>query len=47
MFYIVENKVCLCIALTIKDANNWLKINNKTIYKVYQDEYKNVIVEVR
>lgn len=47
MFYIVENNVCMCITLTMKDANDWLKTNNKTIYKVYQDEYKKVIVEVK
>lgn len=47
MFYIVENNVCMYITSTMKDANDWLKMNNKTIYKVYQDEYKKVIVEVK
>ena len=47
MFYIVENNICLYITLTMKDANDWMKMNNKTIYKIYQDEYKKVIVEVK
>lgn len=47
MFYIVENNSCLYITPTMKDANDWMKMNNKTIYKVYQDEYKKVIVEVK
>lgn len=47
MFYIVENNVCMYITPTTKDANDWLKMNNKTIYKVYQDAYKKVIVEVK
>lgn len=47
MFYIVEKNVCEYITPTIIDVNNWLKVNNKTIYKVYQDELKKVIVEVK
>lgn len=47
MFYIVENDVCLNITLTIKDANDWMKMNNKKVYKIYQNEPKKVIVEVR
>lgn len=47
MFYIVENNVCEYITQTIKDVNEWLKTNNKTIYKMYQDEPKKVIVEVK
>lgn len=47
MFYIVEKNVCECITLTLQDVNKWLKTNNKTIYKVYQDEPKKVIVEVK
>lgn len=47
MFYIVENNICLYITPTMKDANDWMKMNNKTVYKVYQDEYKKVIVEVK
>lgn len=46
MFYIVEKDICLYITPTMKDANDWMKMNNKTVYKVYQDEYKKVIVEV-
>lgn len=46
MFYIVENNVCLYITPTMKDANDWMKKNNKTVYKVYQDEYKKIIVKV-
>ena len=47
MFYIVENDVCLNITLIIKDANDWMKMNNKKVYKIYQNEPKKVIVEVR
>lgn len=47
MFYIVEKNVCMYITPTIQDANNWMKMNNKTIYKVYQNEHKKVIVEVK
>lgn len=47
MFYIVENNIYLCIASTIKSANEWIKVNNKKVYKIYQDEYKKVIIEVK
>lgn len=47
MFYIVEKSVCECITPTIQSVNEWLKTNNKTIYKIYQDEPKKVIVEVK
>lgn len=47
MFYIVENDICLYITPSMKDVNDWMKMNNKTVYKVYQDEYKKVIVEVK
>lgn len=47
MFYIVENNVCLYITPTLKDANDWMKMNNKKVYKVYQNEPKKVIVEVK
>lgn len=47
MFYIVEKNVCMYITQTIKDANNWITTNNKTIYKVYQNEPKKVIIEVK
>lgn len=47
MFYIVEKNVCEYITPTLQDVNKWLKTNNKTIYKVYQDEPKKVIVEVK
>ncbi len=32
---------------TIKDANDWVKMNNKKVYKVYQNESKKVVVEVK
>lgn len=47
MFYIVEKNVCEYITPTIQDVNEWLTANNKTIYNVYQDELKKVIVEVK
>ncbi len=47
MFYVVEKNVCEYITPTIKDVNKWLKANNKTIYKVHQDEKAKVIVEVK
>lgn len=47
MFYIVENNVCLYITPTMKDANDWMKMNNKTVYKVHQYEGKSLIVEVK
>jgi hypothetical protein len=47
MFYILEKNVCEYITPTIIDVNNWLKVNNKTIYKVYQDEPNKIIVEVK
>ena len=47
MFYIVEKNVCEYIIPTIQDVNKWLTANNKTIHKVYQDEPKKVIVEVK
>lgn len=47
MFYIVENEVCLYITATINDANNWMKMNNKKVYKIYLYEYGKLIVEVK
>lgn len=47
MFYILENGVCVHSTQTIKDVNKWLKENDKTIYKVYQDEESVVKVEVK
>lgn len=47
MFYIVEKNVCEYITQTINDVNKWLKMNDKMIYKIYQDEPKKVIVEVK
>ena len=47
MFYIVENNICLYITPTLKDTNDWMKMNNKKVYKVYQNEPKKVIVEVK
>ena len=47
MFYIVEKNVCVNIVPVLQGVNECLKANNKTIYKVYQDEPKKVIVEVK
>lgn len=47
MFYILEKGVCVNIVGTIRDVNEWLKKNNKDIYKVYQDEPSIVKVEVK
>lgn len=47
MFYILENEICMYATPTIQDVNKWLKENNKTIYKVYQDEESVVKVEVK
>ncbi len=47
MFYIVEKNICEYVTQTINDVNKWLKMNDKTIYKIYQDGPKKVIVEVK
>lgn len=47
MFYILKDGICIHFATTVKETNEWLKENNKIIYKIYQDKFKNVVVEVK
>lgn len=47
MFYILKDGICIHFAPTLTSTNNWLKENNKKIYKIYQDKFKNVVIEVK
>ena len=47
MFYILKDGMCIYFAPTVTSTNAWLKENNKTIYKIYQDAFKNVVLEVK
>lgn len=47
MFYILNDGMCIYFVPTVKEANEWLRENNKTIYKIYQDKFKNVVFEVK
>lgn len=47
MFYILKDGICIHFATTLTSTNNWLKENNKIIYKIYQDKFKNVVLEVK